>query len=269
MRKLLVAATVLGALVFAGVANASTSSNWAGYATAGAGQTFTDVKGSWVVPPVTCPQRGSTYSSFWVGLGGYASGATGLEQIGTSSDCRNGQPVYSSWWELIPAPSVDASLAVSPGDTVSAEVSVSGTTVTLALADTTTGQSFTTTQTVAAPDLTSAEWIAEAPSQCSGSTLSRCTTLPLASFGTATFTFASATANGVAGAISSPSWTPDAIQLVPRVPGSGSATAGALSPDGTSFTVTAASAPAPPSVRVVVPHGRHGWIPWGGWHRHR
>ena len=42
------------------------------------------------------------------------------------------------------------------------------------------------------PDISSAEWIAEAPSTCSQG-LSSCTPLPLADFGTVQFTSASAT----------------------------------------------------------------------------
>lgn len=256
----------VGALAAAGIASAATSSNWAGYATAGTGQSFTDVKGSWVVPTVACPPVGATYSSFWVGLGGFASGATGLEQVGTSSDCQGGQPVYSTWYELIPAPSVDAGLAVNAGDTVNAEVSASGTAVTLTLADATTGQTFSTTQTVAAPDLSSAEWIAEAPSQCVGDASSRCATLPLASFGTVTFAGAATTADGATGTIANPAWTATPIQLVPRAFGSASATAGPLSTDGSSFAVTTAAAPAP-TVSVTPPTIRvRGW---GGWHRLR
>jgi hypothetical protein len=277
------AATVAGvaALAVAGVARAAgdgsavaatTSSNWSGYAVSGAGQAFTDVKATWVEPTVTCPARGTSSSSYWVGLGGYAAGATGLEQIGTSVDCQNGSPSTYSWYELIPAPSVDTNLAVSAGDTISAEVSSAGTSVTLSLANVTTGQSFTTTQTVSSPDLSSAEWIAEAPSQCAGSGLSRCTTLPLVPFGTATFSAASATANGVTGTISSPAWTPTAIQLVPTAAGSASATPGALSTDGSSFVVTTTAAPSTPampttpSVRTTRP-GRPAWGGAGGFGR--
>lgn len=279
-RALVAAAAAVAALAATSVASAAagaattTSSNWSGYAVSGTGQTFTDVKATWVQPTVTCPAAASSYSSYWVGLGGFASGATGLEQVGTSADCQNGHVSTYSWYELIPAPSVNTRLAVDAGDTVTGEVQVVGTTVTLSLADATTGQSFTTTQTVASPDLSSAEWIAEAPSQCSGGRTSRCTTLPLAPFGTATFTAASATsAAGVTGTILNAAWTASAVQLVPRTLGSASATPGALSADGSSFSVTttASAAPTPnatPPSGVVPPVGRHGGG-WGHWRGHR
>ena len=59
-----------------------TSANWAGYAVdsgdpaAGAAPAvFTSVSGSWTQPAVECPRSGTTYSAFWVGLGGFADGA--------------------------------------------------------------------------------------------------------------------------------------------------------------------------------------------------
>ena len=55
------------------------------------------------------------------------------------------------------------------------------------------------------PDTSSAEWIAEAPSQCDST--SSCTPLPLADFGTVQFTGASATANGHTGSIDDSNWS--------------------------------------------------------------
>src|SRR5262249_43337622 len=138
-----------------------TSSNWSGYIATG--QSFTDVKGTWVQPTATCAARATNNSSFWVGLGGASSSSNGLEQIGTNSDCVTGTPRYSAWYELIPAGSVAIPLTISPGDTINAEVSVAGGQVTLTLADATTGQSFTKTVMLTTNlDTSSAEWIAEA-----------------------------------------------------------------------------------------------------------
>jgi hypothetical protein len=101
--------------------------------------------------------------------------------------------------------------------------------------------------TVAAPDLTSAEWIAEAPSECSSSGL--CQTLPLANFRAVAFTASAATGDGQAGTISDPAWTATPIELsedkqngvdvlVPQPRGSASgAVPGALSDDGRGFSV--------------------------------
>src|SRR5690348_5280670 len=178
------------AILSASVLHASsTSSNWAGYAVSGG--TFTDVKGTWVQPAVSCAAAGSTYAAFWVGLGGTGDGNGGLEQTGTESDCENGQPSYGAWYELLPDISVSVPVTISAGDTISAEVSVDGTAATLALDDVTTGQTFTTTLTPSLLDTSSAEWIAEAPAECFGS---RCLPLQLANFGTVQFSGSTTTA---------------------------------------------------------------------------
>ena len=98
------------------------------------------------------------------------------------------------------------------------------------------------------PDLTSAEWIAEAPSACSGS--GRCRTLPLANFGSVSFARAAATGDDHAGTISDPSWTGTPIVLADSTAGSfgpfaagqpstgrPGAAPGTLSPDGRTFSV--------------------------------
>src|SRR5438034_1324789 len=83
--------------------------------------------------------------------------------------------------------------AHAAGGTLTAEVHADGTTVTLQLHDVTTGQSFSTQLTVADPDLSSAEWIAEAPASCSPFNPNGCTIQPLANFGTVAFSAGSAT----------------------------------------------------------------------------
>ena len=209
---------------------AGTSSNWAGYVATGA--TFSDVKGTWVQPAVSCT-AGASYSSFWVGLGGYTATSSELEQIGTSSDCTSRNRVSNyAWYELVPLPLTRVALPIRAGDTMSAEVSVVGTAVTMTLTDVTTGQTSTISQTVATPDVTSAEWIAEAPSFCSQSS---CRVLPLANFGSVAFSAASATANGGAASLA----TADSIQLVSRT--GLNASPSALGADGASFTVSTAA----------------------------
>jgi hypothetical protein len=209
---------------------AAASTNWAGYAVTGS--TFTDVKGTWVQPAVTCPATTrSTYAAFWVGLGGYDHSSAGLEQTGTESDCVDGQPVYAAWYELLPAGSVRVPMTVSPGDTISAEVTTDGTTVNLTVSDVTTGATFTTQQTPDVLDTSSAEWIAEAPSRCFGS---RCLPLQLANFGTMQFSGSSTTANGHVGTISDASWSSTSIELGGD---SGAALPDVLSPDGSGFSV--------------------------------
>lgn len=172
-----------------------TSTNWSGYADTGA--TFSDVKGSWVQPAVTCSSSRAQYSSFWVGLDGYNSNS--VEQIGTDSDCtgRN-RPSYYAWYEMYPAGSVETSLSVKPGDTLSAEVSVKGSTYTLRLVDSR-GGTYTTTKTSSGDADSSAEWIAESPEICN---FYSCSLAQLADFGVVNFGSASATAGSVTGPIS-------------------------------------------------------------------
>ncbi len=192
------------------------SSNWAGYAvTPTAGGTvssFSNVFGTWVQPTVSCTSGTNSYSAFWVGLGGLIQGATSLEQIGTDANCTAaGTPVYSAWYEILPAAPVTLRLAVRPGDTVSAAVTVSGKTVSMRLRNLTLHTVVNKKVKMAAPDLSSAEWVAEAPAACNGS--GRCTTLPLANFGSVDFLQAAATGSRHSGLISDPSWTSIPISL--------------------------------------------------------
>ena len=254
MRTLAAFCTVVTGLVLAGGAqagifhDASSSTNWAGYAVSGS--TFSDVKGTWVQPAVNCSASlaTSSYAAFWVGLGGLSGGNGGLEQTGTESDCRNGRAVYAAWYELLPDNSVPVPMSIAAGDTISAEVIVDNGVATLALTDVTTGQTFTTQGTPTLLDVSSAEWIAEAPSACFGA--SRCEQLTLANFGTVEFSGSSTTANGHVGTISDGSWSATSIDLGG---GAGAATAAALSPDGSDFIVAFVPAQVPqPQVKAKV-----------------
>jgi hypothetical protein len=180
----------------------STSLNWSGYASINS--TFTDVKGSWVQPAATCNGK-STYSSFWLGLDGYSSNT--VEQIGTEADCSKGKPVYYAWWELFPSPSrLINFFTVTPGVTYSAEVKADAGDVTLTLSG---GGNQPESLTFGQGDapLSSAEWIAEAPSMC---TKSGCRELALTNFGTVNFSGAST--NG--SAIDNPAWSFDPLTMV-------------------------------------------------------
>ncbi len=225
---------------------------------------FASVSGSWTQPVVKCTRGGTTYSAFWVGLGGFTDGSQALEQTGTEGDCTPaGRARYSVWYELVPAAPVSVKLTLKPGDAISATVSVDGQSVSIQVTNTTRGTVFAQQLTMDAPDLTSAEWIAEAPSLCTGF---GCVALPLTNFGTVGFGGASATGNGHAGPISDPAWAATALTLH----GSGGASLFrnrfaaavpvadaipvALSSDGSSFSVTwqqqqpAAAAPGGPGV---------------------
>ena len=190
-----------------------TSSNWAGYAVTRSSKRFTKVSGRWIAPPAVCAPGVETYAAFWIGLGGYAGLSNGIEQIGTEADCtpKTG-PTYSMWYELYPAPSMPIQLEILPGDAITASVAVVGKTVTLKIANETRGTSFAKKVRMAAPDLSSAEWVAEAPTVCADS--GKCAALPLTNFGTVAFTHASVTAAGHTGTIQDRAWSATSIALI-------------------------------------------------------
>jgi hypothetical protein len=223
------------------------SANWSGYVVGSkAGDLFSSVSGSWVEPSANC-SAGQGDASFWVGLGGSGQQSqAALEQVGTAANCSGaGNADHYAWYELVPAAPVRLDPSISPGDHMSGKVTVSGSAVTVSLVDQTTGASATKTLTMNNPDVSSAEWIAEAPSTCDGS--GSCQPVALADFGTVSFSNASATAGGHTGTISDPSWMTQPVALSAGAGGgspdfvtgqsSGSAQASGLSTDGSSFSV--------------------------------
>ncbi len=189
--------------------DSSASENWAGYVAQN--NNFSAVSGNWIEPAAKCTS-GEGYSAFWVGLGGATGQSDALEQVGTQSDCSsNGQTDYYAWYELVPAAPVRLSLAVSPGDHLGGKVAVNGTQVTLTIWNDTTGKSVSTTRQTSNIDTSSAEWIAEAPSECDS--IGNCQPMPLADFGTVKFTNAAATAGGHSGPISDAAWQAQAVDL--------------------------------------------------------
>lgn len=158
----------------------STSTNWSGYAVTGS--RFTSVSSSWTEPTATC--SATAYSSFWVGLDGDTSNT--VEQTGTDADCSGKTPQYYAWYEMYPKYPVNFSNPVKPGDTLTASVTTNGSgSFTLKISDTTQKWSQTVSAKLKSAKLASAEIIAEAPSSSSG-------VLPLANFGTVSFSGASA-----------------------------------------------------------------------------
>jgi hypothetical protein len=233
-----------------------TSSNWAGYAVHRSGTAFRAVSGSWTVPTVTCTTTDTAWSAAWVGIGGYSASSTTLAQVGTDADCSGGSPRYSAWWELVPDVSHTASLTVRPGDQITASVQARAGVVRLRLTDVTRGTTFLKVLHAARLDRTSAEWIVEAPSSCSGS-IASCRVVALADFGSTRISAARATTTGGhTGTIADTGWDAVTINLRPddgrglgggpgghwaRPPDDSSAagaTAGALEPTGDAFTVS-------------------------------
>ena len=229
-------AAALGA---SNVAQAS-SQNWSGYvigasaasgaSSLGSGRRFSSVTASWTQPTASCPAGSAGYAAFWVGLGGSGS-SQALEQAGTEANCSSSaQPSYYAWYELVPKAPVRLGLAIHAGDRVTSTVSVSGTTVRIRLADLTSGLSADQTLTMANPDVSSAEWIAEAPSACDA-TVTSCTPLPLTDFGAVRFAGARATTTeGHTGAISDANWSTAAVSLSGSVSSFGAQTSAPMTP---------------------------------------
>jgi hypothetical protein len=213
-----------------------TSLDWAGYAVTGAA--FTSVSGAWTQPSALCTGKKAQQAAFWVGTDGYSESDPTVQQAGTDSDCTKGKggavPSYYAWYQMYPASVVVLSpfvYPVAPGDVISASVSLSGSDYVLRVADGT-KWTFTTTQSPSTKPLnSSAEWIAEAPSSCSGST---CKVLPLTDFGS--IGFSAASANGQA--ISAPAFADHQIDMTLKNPKKLKAQASALTSGGSGFTVS-------------------------------
>jgi uncharacterized repeat protein (TIGR03803 family) len=236
----------------------ATTSNWSGYVVDGALGSITEVRGSWIVPAVTCSGTGSSFSAFWVGIDGYLPTSGTVEQIGTDSDCASGTPKYYAWSEFYPAASVMiANFTIQPGDLISAQVRYSSGLFILTITDETTGISPTpVTGTVPTSARSSAEWIAEDPK-------SNGVLVPLANFGTAAYGFdntgvadtCAATVGTNAGALGSFSI---ATRITMVNGGFSEAVPSPLSSDGSSFSVTTQ-----PLTTLVTFDGSNGYAPYG------
>ena len=280
-----------GTTTLTAASDAQPSSNWAGYTASG--QSFSKVSGTWTQPTGSC-DSGQGDAAFWIGLGGASQGSGALEQTGTEVNCDTGTPTYSAWYELVPAAPVTIDVAVKAGDKISTTVGVDGNDVSISLKNETTGKSFSKTLGMDNPDTSSAEWIAEAPSACQGGTSGQCQTVPLADFGSATFTNATATANGHTGGVGDSTWQSTAMQLQPGtgdqwgggqfgggLDSAGDATSSAsavpstLTTDGQGFTVAWQSSsdgqqtttPDPTQTQTQGQDPGSGWDPYGdgGW----
>ena len=254
---LLVFAAVLLLGAPAAMANTTKSTNWAGYAIHRDGVSFRQISASWTQPSATCVSGHPSYSAMWVGLGGYTPTSDALEQIGTEVDCgAAGRVVSSAWYELVPAPSKTIRFAVRPGDAIHASVTVTGHQVVVELDNLTRHATFRKTLDAPVIDVSSAEWIVEAPSECISQ--NACQALPLANFGSVSFDAATAvTTDGAVGSIAGSGWGRTKIKLTPGsqrfivARGSsdttGTAAPSALRGGGSTFDVTYATAPAQPT----------------------
>lgn len=221
-----------------------TSLNWSGYvATNG---TYTGVSGSWTVPSVT-PSTSAQADATWIGISGVSS--HDLIQVGTQTITQNGTVSYEAWYELLPADSIAVPLTVHAGDSITASLQEEQASQwQINIRDNTSGQSYATTVPYAS-SLSSAEWIEEMPSDQSGF-------IPLDSFGSVSFSNASAIENGN-------TVTPAQANAFPltMITNAGQALAipSALGADGASFTVSRSTAVSNIAPRTVRPDGRGGF----------
>jgi hypothetical protein len=256
--RLIAALLALGPLLGAtsAWAQVSKSANWAGYAVHRRGESFRQVVGVWREPTPSCRRGRQTFSSYWVGLGGFSSSSRVLEQTGTEVDCTpQGQVRAFAWFELVPAAVVRIRLPVPSGDMIKGAVTVSGLKVRVAIRDLDRHTSFSKVLSAGALDISSADWIVEAPSDClSGG---RCMTLPLTNFGSTGFEGALArSTTGHIGSISDRDWRATRIRLVPHETNfivghrglgpEGQAAPSGLRSSGSAFTVSYSRFRAPP-----------------------
>ncbi len=230
------------------------SPNWSGYVVTGSpGTRYSSVTGTWREPAVSCVGGAGSFSTIAVGLGGYGSDAQSDEQVGTDANCRqSGVPEYYGWFDIAPYPSYRLPRKVSPGDILTATVSIVATErpplVKIRLDDATQGWSTVkevswvsagqflvqpgeqNTGGLSSPAATSAEWLVEAPTTCEHQT---CSPTSLADFGAVAMTRISAVADGSAGTLADPRWKAVRLRLVPgrlRVPSYPSSTPFARNP---------------------------------------
>lgn len=223
----------------AGPHDHGSSSNWAGYVVTAANGAVTNVVGSWIVPKFhgSCQSLDNeSAAAFWIGVDGWSDDT--VEQIGTSITCLSFLFVwgvsYTAWYEFYPSGSVGISMTIHPGDVMVADVSYtsSTSTFTLSMNDTTTGATFAVSETGVSANRSSAEWIAESPSNAFG-------ILPWVNFGSVHFSDAYATISGHTRSISkfpstNPYWQLDSYTESGVLKG---ATSG-LVDQGTAFKVT-------------------------------
>ena len=194
-----------------------------------------------------------------------------LEQTGTEFDCSaSGEPQYSAWYELVPAPGKDIAMTVEPGDAMDAAVTADKQRVTILLRDRTRHETFKRTFTMKKPDVSTAEGIVEAPSACDSSGTS-CQQLPVSNFGTLTFQKARATTvKGHIGTVTDSAWAPTTIELSQSfgngrfrpVASAAGATPSSLSGDGSSFSVSYTEPQSATDQPTYTPGTGGGRFPW-------
>jgi len=204
-----------------------TSTNWSGYLAASGN--FTSVSGSWNATMATGNGVSTSADSTWIGIGGVTTGD--LIQTGTMNIISaSGQVSTAAFYEMLPAASIPiTSMTVSPGDSISANITEVGSGQwTINITDTTNGQTFSITVSYASSH-SSAEWIEEDPSY------SFRRQIPFANFHLASFWASSAVDNGVTVNLNTSTAQP--VIMVNQA-GHPIATPSVITGGGTSFTVS-------------------------------
>ena len=157
------------------ILKANQSQNWFGYnqgALEPGESLFHSITANWTVPVASEHKTGEDESSAtWAGIGGGCLDSTCLVgdntliQAGTEQDIVSGQPQYSAWWEIIPAPSVTISMTVTPGDRIHLdihEIVPNSEVWSITLSDVSRNETFNQTVPYAST-YGSAEWVEETP----------------------------------------------------------------------------------------------------------
>jgi hypothetical protein len=184
------------------VARQLTSMNWSGYVLP-TFQTrqkqYAVAQATWILPDVFFDGVESA-SLTWIGIGGFCADKKckqideTLIQLGTAQNAvSDTKKDYYAWYEMLPSASALIPLAVNPGDVITASLSCAGKcknkqSWTLSMTDETTGKTWSQAVTYKSSKL-SVEYIEEAPT---GNGV-----LPLADFGTATFSQSTANSSGI------------------------------------------------------------------------
>jgi hypothetical protein len=113
----------------------------------GAGeQSFTHVQVTFTIPDVICPGLSGGIAQERAGLDGISDGT--IERVGIGESCQQGTAPYNAWYQMYPA-RAHILFHPSPGDVVNLSVTFAGGRYTLAVADVTTGKTYSVTKACA------------------------------------------------------------------------------------------------------------------------
>jgi Peptidase A4 family len=188
---------------------------WSGYVVTGKDVSYTSISGTWTEPVMSCTAGAApALSAAWVGLGGLTTKS--LQQVGVDANCdAKGHPAYFAWFEILPDVAHNVAEKIEPGDVITGTVKRIGLAlVELRVQNLTRHWTFDRKITWGAADVSSAEWIVEAPFACKRFI---CQTSHLANFGSLSFHNVAAVGNGHRGSLFDPAWTTTQIDLAPCV----------------------------------------------------